>query len=128
MYHVPLVAFVTRSVASRRAKLAIGRYRNEDLLFVKELIDAGKYRPVIDRRYALDEIRVSEAAPGQQPEPHHSTQADERTRESTGRAVGRRRRRKRPSRHSPIHQAREEERRAAPLSCETRRDLLLARA
>ena len=44
------------SSASRRAKLGIGRYRKEDLLLVKELVEAGKYRPVIDRTYALDEI------------------------------------------------------------------------
>jgi NADPH:quinone reductase-like Zn-dependent oxidoreductase len=55
MYHVPLVALVTRVAGSKRAKLGIGRYRNEDLLFVKELVDAGKYRPVIDRKYTLDE-------------------------------------------------------------------------
>jgi len=87
MYHVPLLALVTRFVGSRRAKLGIGRYRKEDLLLVKELVDTGKYRPVIDRRYALDEVveanryvetgqktgnvvlRVSEAAPGEEPEP-----------------------------------------------------------
>ncbi len=87
MYHVPLVALVTRLAGSRRATLGIGRYRKEDLLLVKELVDTGKYRPVIDRRYALDEIveavryveagqktgnvvlRVSEAARGEQPEP-----------------------------------------------------------
>jgi NADPH:quinone reductase-like Zn-dependent oxidoreductase len=87
MYHVPLAALVTRFVGSRRAKLGIGRYRREDLVLIKELVDAGKYRPVIDRRYALDAVvdatryvetgqktgnvvlRVSEAAPGGQPEP-----------------------------------------------------------
>jgi NADPH:quinone reductase-like Zn-dependent oxidoreductase len=56
MYHVPLAALITRFVGSTRAKLGIGRYRREDLLLVKELVDAGKYRPVIDRSYALDEI------------------------------------------------------------------------
>jgi NADPH:quinone reductase-like Zn-dependent oxidoreductase len=87
MYHVPLVALVTRFVGSRRATLGIGRYRKEELLLVKKLVEAGKYRPVIDRTYALDEVveatryvesgrktgnvvlRVSEAAPGEQPEP-----------------------------------------------------------
>ena len=87
MYHAPLVALVTRFVGSRRAKLGVGRYRREDLLLVKELVDTGKYRPVIDRRYTLDEVvdatryvetgqktgnvvlRVTEAAPGEQPEP-----------------------------------------------------------
>jgi NADPH:quinone reductase-like Zn-dependent oxidoreductase len=55
MYHVPLAALVTR-FGRRRARLGIGRYRKEDLLLVRELVEAGKYRPVIDRSYALDEI------------------------------------------------------------------------
>ena len=87
MYHVPLLALITRFVGSRRATLGMGRYRREDLLLVKELVDTGTYRPVIDRRYALDDIveatryvetgqktgnvvlRVSEPAPSGQPEP-----------------------------------------------------------
>jgi NADPH:quinone reductase-like Zn-dependent oxidoreductase len=56
MYHLPLLALVTRIVGSKRATIGIGRYRKEDLLLIKELVDAGKYRPVIDRVYALDEI------------------------------------------------------------------------
>jgi NADPH:quinone reductase-like Zn-dependent oxidoreductase len=85
MYQVPLVALITRFVGSRRAKLGFGRYRKDDLLLVKELVETGKYRPVIDRRYALDAIveatryvesgqktgnvvlRVSEAGSGEQP-------------------------------------------------------------
>jgi len=87
MYHLLPLGLVTRFVGSRRAKLGIGRYRKDDLVLIKELVDAGKYRPVIDRRYALDEIveatryvesgqktgnvvlRVSEPAPGEQSEP-----------------------------------------------------------
>jgi NADPH:quinone reductase-like Zn-dependent oxidoreductase len=56
LYHVPLLSVVTRVVGSRRAKLAIGRYRKEDLALVAGLVEAGAYRPVIDRTYALDEI------------------------------------------------------------------------
>jgi NADPH:quinone reductase-like Zn-dependent oxidoreductase len=56
MYHVPLVALLTRFVGGKRAKLGLGRYLREDLLLVKGLVDAGKYRPVIDRTYPLDEI------------------------------------------------------------------------
>jgi NADPH:quinone reductase-like Zn-dependent oxidoreductase len=87
MYHVPLLGLVTRFVGSKRGTLGLGRYRKEDLVLVKELVEAGKYRPVIDRRYALDEVveanryvesgqktgnvvlRIFEAAPGEQPEP-----------------------------------------------------------
>jgi NADPH:quinone reductase-like Zn-dependent oxidoreductase len=56
MYHVPLLALTTRSTGRRRARLGIGRYRREDLLLVKELVEAGKYRPVVDRTYPLDEV------------------------------------------------------------------------
>jgi len=56
MYHLPLLALVTRFVGSRRAALGIGRYRKEDLLLVKQLVEEGKYRPVIDRTYALEDI------------------------------------------------------------------------
>ena len=55
LYHVPLLSLVTRFVGSRRAALGLGRYRKEDLLLVKRLVDAGAYRPVIDRAYDLDE-------------------------------------------------------------------------
>jgi NADPH:quinone reductase-like Zn-dependent oxidoreductase len=56
LYHLPFLALVTRFVGSRRATVGVGRYRKEDLLVVKELVDEGKYRPVIDRTYRLDEI------------------------------------------------------------------------
>jgi NADPH:quinone reductase-like Zn-dependent oxidoreductase len=55
MYHVLLLALVTRFVGSKRGTLGLGRYRKEDLLLVKELVETGKYRPVIDRTYSLDE-------------------------------------------------------------------------
>ena len=56
MYHVPFLAIVTRFVGDRRATLGIGRYRVDDLLLVKELVEAGTYRPVIDRTYPLEDI------------------------------------------------------------------------
>jgi NADPH:quinone reductase-like Zn-dependent oxidoreductase len=56
LYHVPLFALVTRLVGSRRAALGIGRYRKDDLLVVKQLVDEGSYRPVIDRTYSLDDV------------------------------------------------------------------------
>ena len=39
-----------------RATVRIGRYRSEDLALVKGLVEVDKYRPVIDRRYALDKV------------------------------------------------------------------------
>jgi len=56
MYHLPFLSLATRLVGRRRAKVGIGRYRKEDLLLVRDLVETGKYRPVIDRRYPLDEI------------------------------------------------------------------------
>lgn len=44
-------------VGGRRTVMALPpRYRKDDVVFLKHLIDAGRYRPVIDRAYALDDI------------------------------------------------------------------------
>jgi NADPH:quinone reductase-like Zn-dependent oxidoreductase len=32
------------------------RFTKEDVLFLKELMQAGRYRAVIDRRYPLDQV------------------------------------------------------------------------
>ena len=37
--------------ADKRVTLLILRYAKADVLFVKELLEAGEYRAVIDRRY-----------------------------------------------------------------------------
>ncbi len=50
---------VTRWVGSKRVRGAIGRRSKEDVRLMKELIEAGAYRPVVDRRYPMD--RVAEA-------------------------------------------------------------------
>ena len=52
---VPLLALVTRFVGSKRGTLGIGRYRKKDLALIKDLVEAGKYRPVIDRVYPMDD-------------------------------------------------------------------------
>ena len=56
MWHVPLLLLWTRFVGARRAYLPIPKYSKEDVLHVKELVEAGRYRPVVDRTYALRDV------------------------------------------------------------------------
>ena len=51
MWHFPLLALL-----SKRVTMGIAKYRKEDVLFLKELIEKGEYRAVIDRRYPLEDV------------------------------------------------------------------------
>ena len=56
MWHGPLLILATRWLGSRKAKLGMARYRQDDLLRLRELVEAGEYRPVIDRSYPLEDV------------------------------------------------------------------------
>ncbi len=56
MWHVPPLALASRWIGDRRVTLPIPKYAKEDALRVKELVEAGQYRPVIDRTYPLEEV------------------------------------------------------------------------
>jgi NADPH:quinone reductase-like Zn-dependent oxidoreductase len=53
--NVPL-ALLTWRLGRTRVLVPIPKYRKEEVLFLRELVEAGRFRPVIDRRYPLDEI------------------------------------------------------------------------
>jgi NADPH:quinone reductase-like Zn-dependent oxidoreductase len=56
LWHLPLLILPTRWFGSRKAKLGLARYRQEDLIRLQELIESGGYRPVIDRTYPLEDV------------------------------------------------------------------------
>ncbi len=56
MWHVPLLALSTRWIGDKRVTLPIPKYTKADVLFVKELMETGRYRAVIDRTYPLDDV------------------------------------------------------------------------
>ena len=52
-----ILALVTPRLGSKKVLFQIPpRQTKQDVLFLKELIEAGKYRPVIDRRYPLEDV------------------------------------------------------------------------
>jgi NADPH:quinone reductase-like Zn-dependent oxidoreductase len=56
LWHVPLLAVATRWIGDKRVTIPIPKYTQEEVLFLKQLIEAGEYRAVIDRRYPLEDV------------------------------------------------------------------------
>jgi NADPH:quinone reductase-like Zn-dependent oxidoreductase len=50
------MAIASRWVGSKRLKFAVGRRNKDDVLFLKGLMEAGAFRPVIDRTYPMDQV------------------------------------------------------------------------
>ena len=49
-------ALWTWRIGDKRLKFASGRKTKQDVVFMKELIQAGKFRAVIDRRYPMEQV------------------------------------------------------------------------
>jgi NADPH:quinone reductase-like Zn-dependent oxidoreductase len=56
MWHVPPLALLSRWIGDKRVTIPIPKYTKENVLLIKELIEAGKYRAVIDRTYPLEQV------------------------------------------------------------------------
>jgi NADPH:quinone reductase-like Zn-dependent oxidoreductase len=53
----PLLALVTRFVGDKRARLPVGPDRDQAVIeYFRGLLESGAFRPVIDRRYPLEDI------------------------------------------------------------------------
>ena len=56
LWQVPVLALLTKGIGDKKVHLGIVRYSKEDVLFLKQLIEEGEYRAVIDRTYPLEEV------------------------------------------------------------------------
>jgi NADPH:quinone reductase-like Zn-dependent oxidoreductase len=56
LWHVPFLALLTRFGPGRRVILPIPKPHQRDIRFLKDLIEDGAFKAVIDRRYPLDAI------------------------------------------------------------------------
>ena len=56
LWHVPLLALLTRWLGDKKVSLPIPTYTKEEVLLLKGAIEAGRYRAVIDRSYPLADV------------------------------------------------------------------------
>jgi NADPH:quinone reductase-like Zn-dependent oxidoreductase len=56
MWHAPLLALASRFVGSKRVTIPIPSYSKDDVLLLRDLLAAGTYRAVVDRRYPLEDV------------------------------------------------------------------------
>ncbi len=55
LYNFPL-AFLTRWLGTKKVVFDVAGYKREDVLLLKDLLEAGRYRAVIDRTYPLEDV------------------------------------------------------------------------
>ncbi len=56
LWQNPVWAVLTRLVGTKKLLIPLPRYTKQNVLFLKDLIEAGKYRAVIDRSYPLEQV------------------------------------------------------------------------
>lgn len=56
LWHVPLLILLTRWIGDKRVLLPVGGTTNQDVHLLKELLEAGRYRAVVDRTYPLEHV------------------------------------------------------------------------
>ena len=56
LWQIPVLALLTRRIGDKKVALGITKYTKENVRLLKELIEAGKYRAVIDRTYPLEDV------------------------------------------------------------------------
>jgi NADPH:quinone reductase-like Zn-dependent oxidoreductase len=56
LWHVPILVLLTRRIGDKKVTLGMAKYTKQNVLLLKELIEAGKYRAVIDRCYPLEDV------------------------------------------------------------------------
>jgi NADPH:quinone reductase-like Zn-dependent oxidoreductase len=56
MWHVPVLALLTRRIGDKKVALGITRYAKDDVLLLKRLVEAGEFRAVVDRTYPLEAV------------------------------------------------------------------------
>ncbi len=52
----PFLALWTARIGDKKVLFPIPRYRKKDVVFLQDLVEAGKYRAVIDRRYRMEDV------------------------------------------------------------------------
>lgn len=56
MWQVPLLALLTWRFGDKRVVMHMARPTQRDVLYLKQLVESGQYRPVVDRIYPIDQV------------------------------------------------------------------------